>query len=441
MPKLTKRFIGSVPTPDKDTIHWDDDVPGFGLRIRKSGTKTYVIQYRNSDGKSRRLTIGKVGRITPRKARTEARRRLTQVDLGGDPVEDRRRHRAAPTLKEFAKRYMQEHSRAKKKPSSIKTDERLLRVILLPLLGNKKMASITTEDVAAMHRTRHYTPVQANRAVSLLSKMMNLAERWGVRPQNSNPCRHIDRYPETPRDRYLSPAELNRLGEALDEFEREQRAPVTVILAIRLLLLTGCRRGEIQNLTWDQVDLDRRRLMLSDSKTGFKVVPLAKPAVALLREAPRQKDNPYVCFGQRSPHVTTVVDKYWKKIRLAAELEDVRLHDIRHTFASFGVANQLGLPVVGRVLGHTTLQTTERYAHLSIDPLIEAADQIAREISEALSGPSSIYKAIDEDSSPRRALSSSAKRRHRRRGRRRRPTPSTARSSRLRNQAGHEFEH
>lgn len=388
MPKITKTLVNNIRLEGsaQRQYFWDTDLRGFGIAVYSSGRKSYVVQYRNREDRTRRLKIGQAGALTPEQARSEARQILAAVDRGEDPLEERQEEREAPTMEELAERYMREHALPKKKLSSVQRDESILRVILIPALGRRKVADVTRADVARLHHSLHKTPVQANRTVGLLSKMMNLAERWGLRPDHSNPCRHIDKYRERARERYLSKEELARLGKTLDEAERTGSVPDNILLVLRLLLFTGCRRGEIQKLRWEEVDLDRGILHLKDSKTGPKIIPLSRPALELLVSAPRFEGNPYVCAGERGSHVTTVLDKYWKIVRTTAQLEDLRLHDLRHTFASIGVAGQLGLPVIGRLLGHTQMATTQRYAHLATDPLRAASDLIARELEAALAG-------------------------------------------------------
>jgi len=384
-PKLTKRTVDAIKPDSRDRVYWDPEIRGLGLRVYSNGRKLFVVQYRNADGRSRRLTLGACGKkLTADRARKRALKILGTVAEGGDPAEARRVRRAGDTMRDLAKRYLDEHARPKKKPSSIQTDERLLRLVILPKLGSLRVAELTRADVARMHHRHRETPVQANRAVSLLSKMMRLAERWGLRPDASNPCRNIDRFGEKPRNRYLSPAELARLGNALTTAERERSEHRSAILAIRLLILTGCRRSEILHLRWSEVEVDRRALTLRDSKTGEKTIPLGAPALELLGRASRQDGNPFVCWGERPAHHFVAIDKTWQRIRTAAGLDNLRLHDLRHSFASVGVGGGFGLPIIGGLLGHTQHTTTQRYAHLADDPLRQAAERISGEIAAAM---------------------------------------------------------
>ena len=227
------------------------------------------------------------------------------------------------------------------------------------------------------------TPYQANRTSwRLLSKMFNLAEAWGLRPDGSNPCIHVERNRETGRERLLSAAELARLGEALAGYDTSPFVPA----AIKLLLFTGARVSEILGLRWDSVDFERGEARLSDSKTGAKTVHLPPPALAVLATLPRIDGNAFVIVGQKDGAPLVNLEKPWRAIRGAAGLVDVRLHDLRHAFASVGAASGDSLLVIGKLLGHTQAATTQKYAHLSADPVKAAAAGIAGKIATALGG-------------------------------------------------------
>lgn len=387
--KLTKRTVDAQKPAAAERIVWDEELVGYGLRISPTGVKTYFIQYRDLPGRSgrtRRLKLGRHGELTPEKARRLAEDKLAEVRHGGNPSVERKRALKAPTVAELADRYMEEHARPKKKPSSVKSDERLLRLHILPVFGRERVADLTREQVGTFHHSLRDRPIQANRALALLSKMMNLAEKWGLRPGGSNPCRHVERFKERKCERFLNAAELARLGRALTEAEQPGEEDPVAILAIRLLLFTGARKGEILGLRWEEVDFERRCLRLADSKTGEKTIPLSAPALELLSEVQRREGNPYVCYGVRKGTHFQGLHRPWARLREKAKLPGVRLHDLRHTFASFGVAIGNGLPIVGALLGHRQAATTQRYAHLDTDPLHVAADRIAGEIEAGLSG-------------------------------------------------------
>jgi integrase len=263
--------------------------------------------------------------------------------------------------------------------------------------------------VIDFHRGLAAKPYAANRALALLSKAFNLAELWGWREDGSNPCRHIRKYAETKRKRFLSPKELAALGEALARAEAdgaltlppsaeraEKRVPIApaAIAAIRLLILTGARKDEIQSLRWDWVDMEGGRLNLPDSKTGEKAVPLGAAALAVLSVIPRVEGNPHVIVGGKPGAALVNLKDPWGAIREVAGLEDVRIHDLRHSFASVGAAGGLSLPIIGAILGHTQASTTQRYAHLSDDPLRAAATTIGDRISAAMAGRSAQVEKI-----------------------------------------------
>jgi integrase len=384
MPKLTKRFIDGLEPVEKDSVFWDGELPGLGLRVWPSGKRVFIVQYRNPQGRTRKLTLGRYGVLTPEEARRLAQQRLAEVAKGGDPAHRRDAARQAPTVAEFAERYLAQHAEAKKKPRSAAQDRRLLERFILPAVGSLKVQGVSRADVARLHHGLHETPYQANRTLALLSKMFNLAERWSLRPDGSNPCRHVEKFKERKRERYLSAEELARLGQALAELERDGSEGPHAIAAIRLLLLTGCRLGEVLTLRWEDVDFERGLLHLPDSKTGAKTVALAAPALEVLSEAPRFAGNPYVIPGERAGRPLVNLQKPWRRIRAKAGLPDVRLHDLRHSFASVGAAAGLGLPIIGALLGHHEAATTHRYAHLAADPLKEAADVIAGKIAAAM---------------------------------------------------------
>jgi integrase len=254
----------------------------------------------------------------------------------------------------------------------------------LPRLGKLPVNAITRQDINKLHTALRDTPTQANRVLALLSKMFSLSEKWGLRPDGTNPCRHVERYRETSRERFLSGEELARLGETLARVERERTELESVPTAVRLLIFTGARLGEILTLKWEHVDTENGLLRLPDSKTGKKLIHLGGPALEVLANASRKEGNPFVCAGIRPGAHLIGIPKAWARILKQADLQGVRLHDLRHSFASVAAGENLGLPIIGHLLGHTQPQTTARYAHLSTDPLRAAADVISRKIDEAM---------------------------------------------------------
>lgn len=385
---LTKTVLDKATyqgSAGKRLILWDDDVPGFGLRVYPSGEKTFVVLYRIGR-RQRFLTVGKHGVLSLQQARDKAKKLLVQVMDGSDPADEREHTRRAPTFEELAARYLAEHAEKKKKPLSIRSDRCLLDRHLKPVFGKRLAESLTFDDISRFHAGMSSTPIQANRALAVLSKMLNLAERWGVRPMNSNPCRYVERYKERKCERFLSREELGQLGRVLAEAEASQSEHSSALLAIRLLLLTGARKGEILTLRWAEVDFDRSCLRLPDSKTGKKMIPLGAPALALLRKAPRLLGNPYVCHGEEEGGYFIGLHRPWDRLRKLAGLPEVRLHDLRHTHASVAAGAGIGLPIIGRLLGHSSPATTARYAHLADDPLKAAAHSVTQSLCEALAG-------------------------------------------------------
>ncbi len=386
MSKVTKRLVDSIRPSSSDLFVWDDALPGFGLRVKPSGRKAYIIQYRTVGNISRRLTIGPHGVFTPEAARNAARELLMSARKGADPAADREAKRAALTVGDLAQRYLQRHAATKKKASSAKTDASNLTNHVLPALGRQKVAEVTRANVTRLHHNMRRTPGAANRVLALLSKMFNLAERWGVRPDGTNPCRHVERYPERKIERFLSAEELARLGRVLAEAERTGTEPPSAIAAIRILVLTGARLGEILCLQWQHVDFENLVLRLPDSKTGAKLVHLNAAAMNVLHDIPRDEHQPWVIAGAIEGRPLINLRKPWHRIRARAGLENVRIHDLRHSFASVGVASGLSLPMIGALLGHTQPVTTQRYAHLSTDPLNQAVNLIGRRIAAAMHG-------------------------------------------------------
>ena len=390
MPRLTKRIIDSLKPRDREYVVWDRQVTGFGARVRPSGKITYILKYRVGGGRSgtiRKPTIGMHGSITADQARRIARQWLAEVARGGDPSAERAATRNAPTMAELADRYMAEYASTRKKPRSAINDEILWRLHILPALGRKRVNAVTYADALRLHGAMHEHRANANRALALLSRAFNLAEAWGSRPEGTNPCRRVKRFPETKRERFLSAVELGRLGAVLSEAEQNQTERPPSIAAIRLLLFTGCRMSEILTLEWKWIDFERRCLRLPDSKTGAKVVLLTAPALEVLAGIERVDGQPRVIVSSRSG-VTLNLHAVWWRVRRRAELGDIRLHDLRHSFASFAAASGFSLPMIGRMLGHAEARTTERYAHLAFDSVQLAMDAVAGNIAAAMKGGS-----------------------------------------------------
>ncbi len=378
MIKISKRTVDVLEPQDRDVDHYDEDLKGFGVRVRPSGRKTYFVMMRHKCV-MRRFTIGSHGTVTAELARLKAKQIISDLAIDKNPTEVEDAVRNSVTVRSLGERFIDEYVPCHLKPSTQGEYKRCVEIFINPEIGTMKLVSVERTDIAKIHHQLRHIPYQANRVLGVLSIMFNLAENWGLRPQFSNPCRGVRKFKEKKRERFLNREELRRLGEALRI--EEEFAP-SAVACIRLLLLTGCRLGEIQTLKWSYLDLDTCLVFLPDSKTGRKTLYLGSVAVKLLQSIPRRKNNPYVITGDVEGQHLTDMQKPWRRIRKLADLPDVRIHDLRHTFASSGVALGQGLPIIGRLLGHTQPQTTARYAHLAATPALEVADKISQNLAE-----------------------------------------------------------
>lgn len=394
MPRLTKRSVESLAVEAKDYFVWDDEVAGFGLRVMPSGAKTYQAQYRKG-GRTRRVALGRHGTLTADEARKRARELLGRVAGGENPAEEISQHRRAPTVAALCERFYATHALQRCKPTTQGEYRRSLDLFIKPAIGAFKVVDVERRDIAELHHAMRDKPYQANRTLGVLSKMFNLAEIWGLRPDGSNPCRHVRKYAEKKRERFLSDAELSHLGRVIAEMEAEGgKAGLDPFqaAAYRLLILTGCRLGEIQTLKWDYLTPDR--IELPDSKTGARRIPLPPAARAVLAALPRDPENPYVIQGHAPGQHNTDLQRPWRRVRARAGLLGVRIHDLRHTYASNAVARGVSIQMVGKLLGHTQIQTTMRYAHLADDPVRLAAEQVSDGLAGALGPLPSTPRAI-----------------------------------------------
>jgi len=375
MPKLTKTVVEkAAPDPRRDVFIWDSALPGFGVRIYPSGVRKYVVQYRMADKRQRRLAIGKHGVLTVVKAREMAREKLVAVAKGDDPADEKRSARNAPTVRELAQDYLERHAIPNKQSASVDDDRSMLDRIILPKLGLTKVAAVNRRDIETLHNGLRSTPYAANRLLALLSKMFSLAVEWDwcVR----NPVKAIKRFNEDRRERWLSSEELGRLWAELDQHPNKRSAN-----AVKLLILTGSRRSEVLSAKWEQFDLDRRRWTKPSHSTKQKrteYVPLGEDALALLSTMRDEAapDCPYLFPGDAPDKPLSEVKKFWRRVCQLAGIDDVRIHDLRHTYASNLVSRGVSLHIVGRLLGHTQPQTTARYAHLDDASLREATELI-----------------------------------------------------------------
>jgi integrase len=390
--KLTDRIAKSAAVPadgKAQRIDYDTEVKGFGLRVTKAGARSFILNYR-VHGVERRFTIGSYPDWPVSAAREEAKRLKRLVDQGQDPMGERHEERAAPTVDDLLDRYLIEHA-PRKREGSRRADESLIRQWIRPELGNKRVANLRHADVERLHCkiTAHGTPTRANRTAALLSKALSLAVRWEMRLDN--PAVGLERNPEEKRNRYLAGDELRRLTEALATHPNQRAAN-----AIRLLLLTGARRGEVLAAEWGQFDLEAGVWVKPSSQTKQKRmhrVPLSAPVRQLLDELrgaadrhaaeTRGEPSPFLFPAQRraraarqGPGHMVELKWAWRAICEQAGLAGVRLHDLRHSYASILASAGLSLPVIGALLGHTQPGTTARYAHLFDDPLRAATERV-----------------------------------------------------------------
>lgn len=382
MPKLTKRLIEALEPEKADYAIWDSEITGFAVKVTPKGKKAYILKYRNAEGRQRKATIGHHGQITCENARQIASEWFLKVSKGLDPVSDKRSLKTSPTVSELCDRYLDEHSRVYKKASSIELDEYFIRQYIKPSLGKNKAVSITKNDIERFFLSLKKTPSQANRILATLSKMFNLAEDWDLRKRNSNPCYGIKKFKEVKRERYLNEEEIERLFNGLNEAEKDGSESIYFTSLIRLLLLTGARLSEIKNSKWEWLNRESGTLRLPDSKTGAKTIYLSPQAMEVLDSIPRLDDNPHIIVGNVEGKPLNNAQKPWRRLREKLGLDDVRLHDLRHTFASLCVANNMSLHMVARLLGHSQTRTSERYAHLAHAPLNNAAMQVGEMITK-----------------------------------------------------------
>ncbi|SIN99143.1 Site-specific recombinase XerD [Rhodovulum sp. ES.010] len=391
MPKLTKRSVDALAPEARDYFVWDSEVKGFGVRVMRTGVKTYQLQYKKG-GRTRRTSLGRHGSITADMARARAKELLGDLCRGSDPIEEIAQHRRAPTVAALCDRFFETHVAERCKVSTQKEYRRCIDLFIKPAIGTFKVVDVARSDVAELHHRLRHVPYQANRVLGVISKMFNLAEVWGLRPDGSNPCRHVPKYREKKRERYLTQAELQRLGTVLSEVLREGSETPHMVGAFRLLILTGCRLGEIQTLKWEYVTA--QGLELPDTKTGARRIPLPQAARDVLHSIPHVPGNPYVIAGKVPGQYATDFQHPWRRIRARAGLPDVRIHDLRHTYASNAVSSGMPIQMVGKLLGHTQLQTTMRYAHLADDAVRRAAEENASRLSSVLGDAGNAMPAL-----------------------------------------------
>lgn len=430
---ITKRTIDALSTTRHHEYVWDDELPGFGVRVTASGFKAYVVQYRlpglGRRGTVKRVTLGAHGVLTPDEARRLAKRELGKVAQGVDLAAERATRKKAASIEELGVEYLKDVE-LHRKPGTAKEYKRLWDKHVLPALGSKLAAEVSVADIRRLHRTLHKTPYLANRVAAMLGAFFTFAENEGARGANDNPAHGIEFFAEKPRERFLTREEFKRLGAALTKAETEGLPPAPehrrkpgkeakqkhrpksadapipanpfAVAAIRLLALTGCRENEILSLRWDAVDLERGYLRLADTKTGRSVRPIGESATAVLEALPRIEGNPFVFPGLKENEHLKETKRLWYAVRYAAKLDGLRLHDLRHSFASVPATSGESLLVVRSLLGHKRASTTERYAHLSDDPVKRAANRASSDSASWLGTTNGVADVEEDEGAPSR---------------------------------------
>ena len=379
---ISRRTVEGLPAGERETVFWDRELLGFGVRVYPSGSKVYLVQTRHG-GKSRRVTIGRHGLLTAEQARRKAAEVIVSIKAGEGPGRNGSASLSdtGPTLAEVAERYMREHVAVRCKPTTAKAYRDALERLLLPEFGSLPLGAIGGDQAAALHYRLHKTPNMANRVVDMLARLFYMAEAWGVAPEGGNPCRFVKKYRSRSCERFLSEQEFRRLGRVLSEVESEGKVSRSGVAALRLLMLTGCRRNEILTLRWEDVDLEAGEISLRDAKTGARQVALSPAATRVLSALARKVDNPWVIAGPEPGRHLGNLNSPWLVVRKRAGLEDVRIHDLRHSFASRALALGESLTMIGKLLGHRQVQTTARYAHLARESVKTSAARVAQSIA------------------------------------------------------------
>lgn len=359
-------------------VTWDTELPGFGLRKRKSGRLTWVVKYRKR-GEQRMATLGSAGRaagsLSAPAARAEARRLLAKIALTDLPTAPKRPK--VPLFADYAEEFWLDYS-PHWKPSTRTSSRKRLDSILMPRFSELPINMIVRADINHWRDSMAERGGAFNRCIPIMSVMMQYAEKLGYRPKGSNPCRGISRFKRDPPERHLTAEEYRRLGTVLDEAELPNPY---IVLAIRMLLFTGARVNEIATLRWRSVQIPR--LALPDSKTGPKIVHLNPQAIAVIESCTRGDDEALV-FPSFTSDGPINLGYYWTKLRRKAALPDVRLHDFRHSFASVAIAQGIPLATIGKLLGHALPETTARYAHLADEVICESANRVCASLASSM---------------------------------------------------------
>ena len=379
---ISRRTVEALKV-EKDTVFWDRELPGFGVRVYPSGRKVYIAQARAKGKAARRVTVAPHGVISPEEARRRAALIVSRIKAGEEPVPEPLSATLAkgPTVADIARRYLEDHVAVRCRPRTVEFYRTAVEKYLVPRLGKLPALAVDHARVTELHHALRDKPVMANKVVETLSRIYNAAEDKGLIPETSNPCGLVVKNRERKRERFLTPDEFQRLGRALREATGRRRVSPYSVAAIRLLILTGCRKREILHLRWEQVDLEAAELRLPETKTGPRTVSLSPRAVRVLESIARLPDSPWVIPGMVEGRPMRNIDEAWGVVCELAGIEDARIHDCRHSFASRALALGENLPMIGRLLGHSEEQTTERYAHLDRDWVREGAIRISESLA------------------------------------------------------------
>lgn len=387
--KLTKTVVDSAK-PERDPYEIRDAaIPGFLLKVTPAGRKVFMVAYVCNNGQRRKPAIGRFGEITVEQARSIAQDWLADVRKGRDPSAEKSAARRAPTVSDLFSRFITDYSLPRNKTSTVEANRSYGKLYIIPNLGRTKVADVTRADISSLMKKMATYPTNANRVLSAVRKMFNMAEVWGMRPDGSNPCRHVPKYPERGKTRLITDAELKRLYGYMSRAEAEGLEHPFILLAVRLQFEFAARMSEILNLEWAWVDLDNRRIEWPDSKTGGMSKPMSAEAVRLLKSAARLEKSPYVCpsiFDPDRPMSKHTYYKGWRRILSRAGLTHIGTHGIRHRSAT-DIANS-GVPVkVGMALtAHKTVTMFMRYVHTEDDPVRTAADAVASRRQSLIGG-------------------------------------------------------
>jgi len=374
---LTKKFIDQIEAQTKVQVFHDAKVTGLQLRVSSTGRKTFYLYFRTKRGKQKRPKLGDYGILTVEQARDTARAMLGEISKGNDPTE---RHRVNNlTLIHFFKIFDKNHISKHVKSSTAKTYHSLFKSVIAPSIGRQLLDDITRSHVEEMVAQNDNRRTTANHALVLLRLILDKAQQWEFISSMRNPCANVTKFKTQAKERFLSDNEIARLVATLDQFEAASLAPKNAITIVRLLIMTGCRKNEITRLRWDELFLDEGVLKLKDSKTGKKEVTLSDDANQILAAAaPNESD--YIFPGKDGIEPIQGLQKIWHRIRREAGLRDVRIHDLRHTFASVAVSSGTPLYEVGRLLGHASIQSTQRYAHLERSRLKDSLNKFSKKL-------------------------------------------------------------